>query len=260
MFRRVRIAILLYILAFAAVGNYLTRARSTDWDDTLWVDVYPVNADGSPTVQSFIDALDDAHFRALEQYFSREARRYGVALERPFRVSLAGQVTEPVPALPAAAGLLDTVLWSLEMRWFAAKTKRAADRPDPDIQLFALYYDAAPSRTLERSTALERGLIAVVKVFADRGSAGSNRVVMAHELLHTLGATDKYDPATNLPAFPQGYADPDAVPLLPQRKAELMAGRIPLTAGEAEIPRSLGETVIGPATAAEIRWLPSDSL
>jgi hypothetical protein len=256
MFRKLRIAILLYILAFAAVGNYLAAARSTDWNNTLWIDVYPINADGSERTQGYIDGLGDADFASIETYFAREARRYGVSLENPFRLQLAGQVEDPVPTLPNAAGFLDAAIWSLKMRWYGVKVKRASDRPSPDIQLFALYYDDTDVQVLDRSTALERGLIAVAKVFAGRASAGSNRVVMAHELLHTLGSTDKYALDTNLPLYPHGFADPAAEPRYPQTKAELMAGRIPLDARTATIPRDLEQTLIGPITATEIGWLP----
>jgi hypothetical protein len=258
MFRKLRILVLLYILAFAAIGNYLATARSTDWNDPLWVDVYPVNADGSARTQAYIDGLADGDFAEIERYFSREARRFGVAIDTPFRVVLAPQVTEPVPTLPESAGMLDTVVWSMKMRWFAIRTRRANGRPAPDIQLFALYHDAVATDVLDRSTALQHGLIAVTKVFASRDAARANQVVMAHELLHTLGATDKYAPASNLPAFPYGYADPSASPLLPQTRAELMAGRIPISQNSAAIPATLDQTLIGPLTATEIRWLALD--
>ena len=45
---------------------------------------------------------------------------------------------------------------------------------------------------------------------------GGNDMVIAHELLHTLGATDKYDPVNNAPRFPDGYGDPQQMPLYPQ--------------------------------------------
>jgi hypothetical protein len=77
---------------------------------------------------------------------------------------------------------------------------------------------------------------------------------MAHEMLHTLGATDKYDPANDAPRFPDGYGDPRQVPLYPQLFAELMAGRRMLSPIRWEQPDSLDEVVIGPATALEIRW------
>jgi hypothetical protein len=47
---------------------------------------------------------------------------------------------------------------------------------------------------------------------------------------------------------------PEARPLLPQTKAELMAGRIPLDEHRADMPATLREVVIGPATAQEIGW------
>jgi len=256
MFRKLRIAILLYILAFAAVGNYLAAARSTDWNNTLWIDVYPVNADGSERTQAYIESLTDTDFASIETFFAHESRRYGVTLETPFRIELAAQVADPVPVLPRAASFIDAALWSLKMRWYGIKVKRASDRPSPDIQLFALYHDDTTVQVLDRSTALERGLIAVANVFASRTSAGSNQVIMAHELLHTLGSTDKYALGTNLPLYPHGFADPAAEPRYPQQKAELMAGRIPLDPQTAEIPRNLGQTAIGPITATEIGWLP----
>jgi hypothetical protein len=258
MFRRLRLAILLYVLLFAAVGNFLAAARTTDWDATLWVDVYPINADGSARAQAHIDALDDEDFDIVEEYFAREAARYGVSLPLPFRLGLAPQLDNTVPLLTARAGMLDTMVWSLRMRWFAASVKRRSDRPSPDILLFALYYDGAATAVLDRSTALQRGLIAVTKVFADPASAGPNRVVFAHELLHTLGATDKYSPENNMPLFPHGFADPSVTPRYPQAKAELMAGRIAVEPDRAKMPAGLEETLVGPLTATEIGWLPAE--
>ena len=78
--------------------------------------------------------------------------------------------------------------------------------------------------------------------------------MIAHELLHTLGATDKYNPANDAPRYPDGYGDPRQMPLYPQSTAEMMAGRRMLSATRWEQAASLDEVVIGPATALEIRW------
>jgi hypothetical protein len=125
----------------------------------------------------------------------------------------------------------------------------------PDITVFAVYHDADEPAGLDRSTALRKGMIAVANVFADSDYAGSNTVVIGHELLHTLGATDKYLPTTNQPRFPEGYAAPQASPRYPQAQAELMAGRRPLSPTSAETPRNLREVTIGNQTAAEIGWI-----
>ena len=74
-------------------------------------------------------------------------------------------------------------------------------------------------------------------------------------MLHTLGATDKYDLRNNRPMFPEGYADPERQPLYPQRMAEIMGGRIALAENDSAIPRNLSLAVIGRLTASEIRLI-----
>ena len=49
---------------------------------------------------------------------------------------------------------------------------------------------------------------------------GHTCAIVAHELCHPLGATDKYD---GVSVWPQGYVEPDREPRYPQRKAEIMA-------------------------------------
>jgi len=83
----------------------------------------------------------------------------------------------------------------------------------------------------------------------------SNNVIIAHEVMHTVGASDKYDPKSGLPIYPAGYAEPKLQPRYPQSKAEIMGGRIPLSQKGAQIPRSLKQVVVGQQTAIEIGWL-----
>ena len=117
-----------------------------------------------------------------------------------------------------------------------------------------LYHDPATLGRVPDSHGLQKGLVGVVHAFADESLAGSNAMVIAHELLHTVGASDKYDPVSGLPLYPLGFADPQQQPLYPQEATEIMAGRRPLSATEAEIPRTLRHVLVGPATALEIRW------
>jgi hypothetical protein len=70
-----------------------------------------------------------------------------------------------------------------------------------------------------------------------------------------LGASDKYDPTTRQPVFPDGFADPEQAPRYPQQLAEIMAGRIPQTENDAMMPPSLDFTLIGEKTAREIKWI-----
>jgi hypothetical protein len=110
---------------------------------------------------------------------------------------------------------------------------------------------------MPHSLGLQKGLVGVVYAFASRPMQGENAIVVTHELLHTLGATDEYDPNTLQPRFPEGYAEPQREPRFPQPLAEIMAGRRALSSSRAEMPDSLAEVVVGPTTAREIRWLSS---
>ena len=255
MLKRLRIAILAYVGLIVAVGHFLTAARSTDWDATLWVDVYPLAGDGETATAEFVRNLTLDDFHGIEVFFAREAHRHGVALERPFRLNLAAPIMGPLPALGPRPSAIDVALWSLRMRWLATTLGWHSPRPAADIVVFAVYHAGATTAVLDRSMALEKGLIAVANLFAERAAKEPNQVVLAHELLHTLGAGDKYSTTTNLPIYPDGYAAPTAHPLLPQKKAELMAGRIAVTQASAEIPQSLRDVVVGSVTAAEIGWL-----
>jgi hypothetical protein len=101
---------------------------------------------------------------------------------------------------------------------------------------------------------MQKGLVGVVHAFADPQMTRTNNVVIAHEILHTLGATDKYDPATLAPLFPIGYAEPDREPRFPQTLTEIMAGRFAVDSRTFEMPDSLDDVRVGAATALEIRW------
>ncbi|NIO43671.1 MAG: hypothetical protein GTO41_28055 [Burkholderiales bacterium] len=84
--------------------------------------------------------------------------------------------------------------------------------------------------------------------------SAENNIIITHELLHTLGATDKYDLATNQPLYPAGYAEPDIRPLYPQQFSEIMGGRIPVSQVRSVPPQTLDAVLVGPQTAAEIGW------
>jgi hypothetical protein len=144
-------------------------------------------------------------------------------------------------------------MWSLRLRYWAWRASGHVPEPE-DIRLFVLFHDPALTPAVPHSLGLSKGLIGVVYAFAAAEMNGSNNVVMAHEMLHTLGATDKYDPANDAPRFPEGFGNPHQVPLYPQAFAEVMAGRRMLSPDRWAQPDGLDQVVIGPATALEIRW------
>jgi hypothetical protein len=209
---RIRVSILLVLLLLAAATTWYDRVSTTSWRRPLWIGIYPLNADQSAASERYLSLLGPEDFGDIERFFAQQAHRYGVSLERPVHVELYGSPTEPPPLLAAGSNPLSTVWWSLRLRWYALRAARAS-RPQPQIRVFVLYHDPARTPSVPHSLGLEKGLIGVVYAFADPHATRSNAIVIAHEVMHTLGATDKYDPESDAPRFPEGFADPGQQPL-----------------------------------------------
>ena len=254
MFRKIRIIILLFILFLVGANAYLTHERATDWDQSLAVVIYPVNADNSPVTADYIDRLTIEDFSPIARFLQKEGQKYALLIPDPVLLDIAPPVVTLPPEPPFGANVFAIMLWSLKLRYWAWKHD-TYEGPLHDIQVFVLYHDPNVYQQLDHSLGLKEGHICMVKAFASRSLAARNNVVIAHEMLHTLGATDKYDLQTGQPIYPEGYAVPDQVPLLPQTLAEIMGGTVPLSESEAVMPDSLASTVIGPQTAKEIRWI-----
>ncbi len=253
MAKAIRIAILLFALATVAVGAWQTRSRIQSWQRTFDVVVYPVNGDRRDATEEYIRSLTNESFASIRGFMRREAERYKFDLVTPVDVFLGPQVSTLPPAPPRGGSTAGIMVWSLKLRYWAWRND---DYPGsrPDIRIFAVFYDPATTPQVEHSIGLKEGLIGVANVFAVNHMTEENNVIVAHELLHTLGATDKYDPSTTQPLFPAGFADPEQLPLYPQEFAEIMAGRVPLSETESDTPRNLDLAIMGPKTAAEISW------
>lgn len=252
MWRLLRVTILLLILAMV-LGDALYRDGKPAWKRNLYVTLYPINADGSVRSSQYLQSLRAEDFSEIASYFAEESARYNFHVRRPFEVRLGNAITDQPPQMNAANHVLDIMLWSLKFRWWAYQHRDQA-AIKPDIRLYLLLFDPASHAVLPHSTALSKGRIGLVHIFAHRQYAAQNQVIIAHELLHTVGATDKYAGNAHLPVFPDGYAEPDKQPLYPQAFAELMGGRRPISDQLAEIPLGLAHTLVGKRTAQEIGW------
>ena len=252
-FKMLRVAILLGVLLLVAVRSCQERYLSTRWHIPLYVAIYPIAADDSPVTRAYLATLDAERFKPIDRFFAREAARYHLDANEPVRIRLRAELFSRPPQRAADAGLAATALWSLRLRYWAWRVSGHAREPE-DIRIFVLYHDPALTPTVPHSLGLTKGLIGVVYAFAAPEMNGANNVVIAHEMLHTLGATDKYNAVDDAPRFPDGFGDPNQRPLFPQAVAELMAGRRMLTPDRWQQAVSLDEVVIGPVTALEIRW------
>ncbi len=250
-FRRIRILLLLGALAAAVGLTWLEQSMVRAWRAPLLVDVIPVNADGSEQAREAIAALQASDFDDINGFLRREIARYGVRQSQAMRVGVLAEVHALPPKPPRDGSVLETVWWSLQLRWWVYRQSGAWLPQLGRIKLFVLYHAPEDGVALEHSLGLQKGLIGVVHAFADPRQAHQNNVVIAHELLHTLGATDKY--ATDgTPIYPQGYADPELPQYVPRHEAEIMAGRMVNRVGKLVMPPSLERCVIGPQTAHEI--------
>lgn len=254
MFRKIRIFLLLFILATVALGAWRSGNRLTAWEHSIHVALYPVAADDSPATAGYIGQLDADSVAEIGQWIEGESRRYGKGVLQPVVIRVAPPLTVRPPLPPTQPNALDAIVWSLKLRWWAYRHDDIAG-PKPQVRLFVLYHDPARSPALPHSTGLSKGQLGLIHAFASRPQHRQNAVIIGHELLHVFGASDKYDPANGQPLHPQGYAEPARTPLLPQELAEIMGGRVPLAADRSEIPASLAETLIGPETAREIGLL-----
>lgn len=248
--RGTRILILLVVLVFVAGMTFWERLWVRSWVRPLQVVVYPVGADATST--SFVHTLQPEQFEEISTFLTNEAQRQWRKTFPPVHLTLQAPVAE-IPPVPPANNVLGAMVWSLKLRAYAFHHTPFWESLGK-VRLFVVYHALNPGERLPHSHGLQKGLLGVVHVFSTADQQAQNNLVIAHELLHTLGATDKYRAADGQPIYPAGYADPDAMPRHPQHMAELMAGRIAVTGDRAEMPQGLREAVIGDQTAYEIGW------
>lgn len=246
-----RIILLLCIFVFVAFYTKLQRLESMAWVDSLQVSIYPVNADGSVLTDQYINALSTDNFRGIDAFFKNQWGVYSEFDFDPITVTLKPQVISQPPTPPVDGNVLKIIFWSLRLRFWSYQNSVDDDKSTVDI--FVRYHQVDKSEGLAHSLGLQKGLIGVVNGYASAKYQEQNNVVIAHELLHTVGASDKYSLKTGQPLYPSGFAVPDS--RYAQSKAEIMAGKIPLNEFKSVMPSSLRQCVIGHQTATEIGWI-----
>ncbi len=75
------------------LGEFLAARRSTDWDDTLWVDVYLVNGDRLESTQRYVDTIDAKEFEGVE----RVLRSRSETLRRLDRPTVSAERRRAIP-------------------------------------------------------------------------------------------------------------------------------------------------------------------
>jgi hypothetical protein len=225
----------------------------TQWKKPLEVVIYPINGDETDDTQAYVETISATHFQEISRFIDRQSERYFLKKRPSSIVRLGPQVNALPPEAPKNMhSSFDALLWSLKLRYYAFHNTPFLDSLGK-VRLFVIYHKGEDGIPLQHSLGLKKGLFGVVHVFARTERERQNNVVIAHELLHTLGATDKYD-QNLMPLYPEGFGESEDGPHYPQRVAEIMAGRMALSPTRAIIPEILDACVIGYKSAHEINW------
>lgn len=256
-FWHVRVGILLAVL----LGVLLYAWRDVERRRTrrLWqrpVRVALVLVEHEPIPPDLVEALM-RRVPALESHLNAEGRRYLATPLDAFEFHAVGPVRARRPApLEAGAGTVDNLRLSWKL-WRYAHAADDASGIDSDIYDVRVYLAAHAGHGRMRNVegvGQDGGRIGVVRVELADTMIDLALVVAAHEVFHTLGATDRYD-ADGRTLVPDGLAEPDLRPLYPQRRVEIMDRNRPISPTEAVPPESLFEIAVGQRTAREIGWI-----
>lgn len=253
-FRNIRIISLLALFAVVAFYAKDQRLVTQSWFQTLDIVIYPININNSPAVEQYITSLTSEDFANIDRFIARQSEKFDVITNTPTETRLGKTLPLGPPAQPApGSSIIDNIIWSMKLRYWI--WKNAPKEPDSKylVRMFVNYHEISHTQQLLHSVGLQKGLVGVVNAWGSRSQHTQNNIIIAHELFHTVGATDKYD-ASGLPVAPYGLADPNQSPLYPQKKAEIMAGKRALSAKHAEMPANFRSFVIGGKTAREIGW------
>jgi hypothetical protein len=251
----VLLVLLAGVLLYAWRDVSQRRARN-DWNRTLTVGLVVLQL--GPVDAAAIRALRGrAH--ALEDILAAEATRYrGPGGPRPVEVVVFGPVdVAQRPPVLEGDGVLDLVRDTYAKSRYVGRIDDAAGLTARGLDA-RIYLVARPGRAgvpnFVEGVSEQGGRTGFVAVDLDQTMVDFALFVFAHELGHTLGATDKYD-ESGATMIPDGLAEPDAVPRFPQRFAEVMARGRPIAPGKDRPPDRLEQLRVGPATAREIGWL-----
>lgn len=256
-FTQVRVSVLLGILAIVllyAWNDVHRRRERTDWTRTLNVALVLLER----------GAVDPVAIQTLKARSSVLAARLNTEMHRyrkgppPFDFTVVGPVRiATAPPDASGNGFIALAEHQYELwRYLRHVDARAGVDPDAyDSRIYLVIHKPRSRIEMVEGFSEEGGRIGVVSVDLGRDMADFALFVATHELMHTLGATDKYSPSSGLALVPQGLGNPEQVPLYPQRTAEVMARNLVISPGHEKPPTRLSELSIGRWTAREIGWL-----
>jgi hypothetical protein len=255
--RAARITGLLFILAVVILWGirvHRRHAHRNEWNRPLEIAVILVSTQAAPPL---VETAWDHGVERLERWFGDELHRWRPDSQAVLHLRRYGplRIDHAIALEPAGAGTWE----HLQYAW---STSRELKRIDDALHIVERGVDARIYVLLEpaeggaprfvEGIAEAGGEVGLVHAGLDDEDIALELTACAHELLHCLGATDKYDAEGH--ALPQGLVDAERNPRYPQRFAEPMVGEIPVGPRDGKLPSSLDDVRVGAATAREIGW------
>lgn len=247
-----------------------TDAKIQSWEEPLDVAVIQLKLDDAPIPAEFLDAFlapssypadRGTSIHAIPRWLRDEMIRLAGRDRAVVRFHLSGPIVFREPPPKPSDSFFGRIVAGFSFRSYLKRVATAAsvDLSKFLVKLVLVYY--APSNPVDKhsdSYGSFRDHAGLVYVPTSVPDIPYNVAEIAHELMHTFGAKDKYDGRATV--FPGGYAEPFKSPLLPQRFAEVMAGEIPLSPNRLRPVRGLDELRVGHETALEMGWLDDETV
>lgn len=198
----------------------------------------------------------------IAEWYNSEYSRYTGDKDRRFRVETRGPFTVNVSP-PTLRN--DTDSWFQAMfrawqypRYFKQLAQDHGISTDKyTVKVYVVYGGMSPDMA-SHSRGSKKGRVATAFISLDERNPGYPLVTIAHEIGHALGAYDTYDPETSHARHPEGFVEPFADPLYPQRFAELMAVDIPVGPDLEQEIAHLDQLRVGHRSASDMGWIPPE--
>ncbi|MGC4089225.1 MAG: hypothetical protein QM756_15340 [Polyangiaceae bacterium] len=256
-FFRVRVTILSCVLAAVclwACQDVRARRARNDWEAPVRVGLVMLrhgNVDER--------ALRELRVRsgALEARLAREFERYRGATSAPMiQIVTYGPVAvDAAPPTEVGDSFWARAAQAYRLWRYTSRVDAAAGVPTHELDSRIYVVAEAPQESSHSVEGFseERGRVGVARVDLALDTVDLALFVAAHEMFHTLGATDKYE-ASGRTSIPYGLPEPDRTPLFPQPSAEVMARNRVIAPGWEIPPDTLDQLSVGRWTAQEIGW------
>jgi hypothetical protein len=256
-FYAIRVGVLLAVLGgvlIYAAKDYSARHQRRSWRRPLEIALILLERG---EVDPDALARFEARVSELELTLARQFARYGGKLT-PIHFRRFGPVPQrgPPPLAAGDPGPFEPLRLSFALWRFARDSDAAAGLTASfDGKIYVLLSEPKSERqALVEGLGEEGGRIAVTSIELSEDSVDFGLFVVTHEMLHLLGATDRYGPDGNA-VLPDGLGEPELRPTYPQPGAEVMArGRV-ISPGQEVPPGHLDELRVGHKTATEIGWV-----